>query len=87
MNENDLQIGPIWTAGEHRRKGIASYTVQRILDLYKQKNRSFWYIVREENTILRHFIESLGFVPYGEGRKKKRFGVGAMGSFVVEERK
>ena len=86
MKNDDLQIGPIWTQENHRGKGIASYAIQKILEAYKKQNRRFWYIVREENSISRQFIERFGFTAYGKGIKKKRFGLGVMGSFIIENK-
>ena len=73
MGENDLQIGPVGTDENHRQKGLASYTINKIINFYKGQNVKFWYITREENEPSRQLIESAGFAKCGGGIKKKRF--------------
>lgn len=87
MDKNDLQIGPVGTDKNHRRRGLASYAIQRILNFYKTKNSKFWYVVREENEGSRKLIEKIGFIKCGEGIKKKRFGFGLFDVFVLSEPK
>ncbi len=84
MNNNDIQIGPCWTHTEHRRKGIASFVIKKIIETYKKPGCKFWYITREENIPSKKFIESLGFLKYGIGFKKNKFGIGALGHFYPE---
>jgi len=85
ITKNDLQIGPVWTHNEHRRNGIASYVIQKILQSYKKRGRKFWYIVREENIASRRLAEKAGFILYGKGVRKKKFGIRAIGTFVIEK--
>lgn len=82
METIDIQIGPCWTHDRHRRKGIASYVITEILKLYKKKNRKFWYITREENKASGRVIVKVGFIEYGKGTRKKRFGANI---FVIED--
>lgn len=86
MAKNDLQIGPCWTHNEHRRKGIASYAIQEILESYKERDRKFWYIVREKNIASVQFAEKAGFTLYGKGVRKKRFCIRAIGAFAIEKK-
>lgn len=83
MDENDIQIGPCWTHTEHRRKGIASYALRKIVETYKKPGCKFWYITREENIPSKEFIESLGFLKYGIGFKKSRLRIGALSHFYI----
>ena len=76
MGNNDLQIGPCDTVKAHRRKGIASYVINRILNDYEEEGRRFWWIVREENQFSRNFIEGMGFVFSKKAVKKSRVGTG-----------
>lgn len=84
MAEDDLQIGPVWTHTEHRRKGIASFVIQKILEFYKKQDRRFWYVVREEHNVSRGFIEKASFTIYGKGIKKIRLGIEQTGSFIIK---
>jgi ribosomal protein S18 acetylase RimI-like enzyme len=86
MEKNDLQIGPIGTNENHRRKGLASYAINRILEFYKEKKCNFWYITREENEASRKFVEGAGFTKYGEGTKIKKIGFGLFDTFVLEKK-
>lgn len=81
MEKNDLQIGPIGTSEEHRRKGLSTFAIQKIIEFYKKQNVRFWYVAREENTISRQCIEQFGFNVYGEGTK-----IGFFGKFVIEKK-
>jgi|SRR3989344_3597520 len=86
MDNDDIQIGPCWTNIEHRRKGIASYAIKKIVEAHKKSGRKFWYVTREENIPSKKFIESLGFLKYGIGFKKRRGGIGALGYFFLEHK-
>ena len=67
IEKNDLQIGPVGTFENHRRKGLASFVIQEIFKFYKKENPNFWYIVRAENEESSRLIEKMGFKAYGEG--------------------
>jgi len=75
MKKNDLQIGPIGTKKEHRRKGLAAYAIQEIIKSYKNPNKKIWYLTRKENIISGQVIEKFGFKAYGEGFRKGRLGI------------
>ncbi len=85
MEENDLQIGPVGTDENHRRKGLASYTINKIINFYKGQNIKFFYITRKENEPSKQFIESVGFKKCGEGIKKKRFIFGLLDIFILSK--
>lgn len=85
MARSDLQIGPCWTHAGHRRKGIASYAIQEILELYKERDRKFWYIVREKNIASVQLVETAGFTLYGKGVRKKKLCIRFLGVFAVEK--
>ena len=86
MEENDLQIGPIGTNESHRRRGLAHYAINKILESYKGQKRNFWYITREENETSRKFVEGVGFTKYGEGTKIKKIGFGLLDTFALEKK-
>lgn len=73
MKKNDLQIGPIGTKKEHRKKGLAAYAIKKILELYE--NQRFWYLTREENMISGKVIKKFGFKKQGKGIKKGKLGI------------
>lgn len=81
MGKDDLQIGPIGTSEKHRRKGLASYGIEKIIEFYRNKNIRFWYLVREENIPSRKCIENFGFTIYGEGTK-----VGKLKRYIIEKK-
>lgn len=86
MENNDLQIGPVGTDENHRRKGLAIFTIQKIFEFYKDKNLKFWYVTRKENEPSIQLIEKAGFIKYGEGVKKKRFVGGLFDTFIIEKK-
>jgi RimJ/RimL family protein N-acetyltransferase len=83
MAEDDLQIGVSWTMPEHRGKGLATYAVQKILELQNKPGRRFWYLVQENNIPSSLVAEKAGFIRVGEGIRNKRFGIKLFGSFVM----
>jgi len=76
MKSDDIQIGPSWTDVEHRRKGIGSYVIQKILEIKGKDGTKFWWVAREENMISRRFIRKAGFSEYGNATRKEKFGIG-----------
>ena len=84
MAKNDLNIGPCWTHHKHRRKGIARYVIQRILELYRDQDRKFWYFTGEDNVASQRLTEKVGFSMCGKGIRNKRLGIGVIGAFVIE---
>ena len=76
MGSNDFQIGPVWTHPNYKGKGLAKFSVRRIIELYsKEKPASFWYITRAENLASIRLAESLGFEKVGEGERLSPFGI------------
>jgi ribosomal protein S18 acetylase RimI-like enzyme len=86
MGENDLQIGPVGTNENHRRKGLASYVINKIINFYKGQDIKFWYLTREENEPSRRLIENLGFKECGEGIKKKIFIGGLFDTYIIKKK-
>lgn len=80
MDKNDIQIGPIGTGENHRRKGLANFAIEKIIEFYKNENIRFWYLVREENEPSIKCIENFGFTKYGEGRK-----MGRLKKYIIEK--
>jgi predicted acetyltransferase len=86
MKKGDLHIGPIWTHGEHRGKGLALYAVRKIFELYRYSNRRFWFVTGEENNSARRVAEKSGFMLYGRGIRKKILCIRVIDLFVIEEK-
>jgi RimJ/RimL family protein N-acetyltransferase len=84
MAKDDLQIGDTWTREDHRGKGIAPFAIQQVLQLLGQPGRRFWYVTAETNLPSIRAAEKGGFILAGKGRRTKRFGVRAIGSFVID---
>ncbi len=80
LGKNDLQIGPVGTAENHRRKGLAFSTIQKIFEFYKDRNIKFWYVARKENEPSLLLAEKIGLKKYGEGAKK-----GILKKFIIEK--
>jgi len=85
MDKDNLQIGPVGTAEDHRRKGLAFYTIQKILEFYRDQNRKFWYVARKENEPSLQLVEKVGFRKYGEGIKRKKFIGGILDTYIIEK--
>lgn len=86
MDNNDLQIGPVGTDINHRRKGLASYTVGKIIETCENPECKFWYLTRDDNIPSKAFIESLGFSRYGEGFRGSGPGIGILGRFYLKNK-
>jgi len=86
MDDNDIQIGPVGTDVKHRRKGLASYTVGKIIETYKNTECKFWYLTRDGNIPSKAFIESLGFSRHGEGFRGSGPGIGILGRFYLKNK-
>ena len=84
MGKNDLQIGDTWTSEEHRGRGIAPFAVQKVLEWEARPGRRFWYITTETNVASIRAVEKAGFTLAGKGRRSSRFGLRALGSYVME---
>ena len=84
MGKDDLQIGDTWTAPVHRGKGLATFAIQKLLDLHKKPGRKIWYVVDEENLPSIRAAEKAGFIRVGEGQRTKRFGMRTFGSYVIK---
>jgi len=83
MGKEDVQIGDTWTMPEYRGKGLASFGIQKIVELYRKPGRSFWYVVEENNIPSIKTVEKAGFAKYGVGIRKKRMNLKAIGTFEI----
>lgn len=83
MGKIDLQIGDTWTHPEHRGQGLATYATYRILQLCNKAQRSFWYLVPEDNVASIRVVEKVGFTRVGRGCRKRRWGLSTLGTFSI----
>jgi len=85
MNKNDLQIGDTWTHPEHRGQGLATFALRRVVQVRQMTGRKFWYIVEQDNKPSIRVVEKAGFNLIGKGIKRKRFGLGLLGSYMIQD--
>ena len=86
MGNNDLQVGPVGTKENHRRKGLAFYLISKIIEFYKNENITLWYVTRQENEPSARLIENVGFEKHGEGSKHKNFIGGLFDRFFIDKK-
>ena len=86
MGKEELQIGDTWTMPEYRGGGLASFAIQKIVELHKKPGRRFWYVVEEDNNPSIRVAEKAGFKKVGAGYRGKRMGMKVLGSFEMENR-
>ena len=84
MRREDLQVGDVWTAPEHRNRGLASFALQRLVDEKVRGGRRIWYVVEADNAASIRTAERCGFVLVGTGARTKRLGLALLGQFVME---
>lgn len=75
MKGDDLIIGPVWTAPENQRKGIAKTVIQKVLRDYACSPRTFWYVSREENMESDQLVQSCGFQRTSRSTVVRRLGL------------
>lgn len=69
MGKRDLEIGPCWTHGEHRGRGIYPAILSRIRKDHSAKR--LWIFCGEDNLASRSGIERAGFSFAGTGVKRR----------------
>jgi len=84
--KNDLQIGPVSTNIDHRKKGLASFAINEIMNTFCSDSRTFWYITRTNNIASIKTCEKADFVKYAECTRKPILGVDLLATFVIESR-
>ena len=84
MGQDDLQIGAVWTAAEHRGKGIAPFAIRAVLRNLAKRGRRFWYVTDAGNAASIRAAEKAGFKKIAEGRKHARFGLRALGFYDLK---
>ena len=85
MAADDLQIGDTWTQPEYRGQGLATFAIQKIAEAFRKPGRTFWYVVEQENRASIRAVEKAGFEMLGEGNRTKRFGIRALGAYIIQQ--
>lgn len=85
MKKDDLQIGDTWTHPKYRNRGLAAFTLQKIVETFDRPGRTFWYVVEQENSASVRVAEKAGFLLLGKGDRTKRLGIRLLGSFVIQQ--
>lgn len=84
MSRFDLQIGDTWTHPAYRKQGLASFAIEKIIELLGDGQRRFWYLVEENNIASIRAIEKAGFKIAGRGVKSSRLGLKLLGSYHMQ---
>lgn len=85
MGADDLQIGNVWTHPQYRGRGLAKEAFDKIITDNAKPDRTFWYIVSDDNNASMSAAMAVGFIPAGVGFRRKRFGVKLLGFFEITE--
>ncbi len=85
MAQNDLQIGDTWTHPDHHGKGLAVFAIRKIVETLRMPDRTFWYVVEQDNLASIRVVEKAGFKLVGKGNRIKRFGVKALGAYIIQQ--
>jgi len=86
MERGDLQIGDVWTSPGHRGKGLAVFAIRKIVEMFARPGRHIWYLVEKNNLSSIKAAEKAGLARYGEGVRKKRFGIALLGYYEMAEK-
>jgi len=85
MAVDDLQIGDTWTLPEYRGQGLATFALRTITETFHKPGRTFWYVTEQENSTSISVVEKVGFEMVGVGNRTKRFGIRALGAYVIQQ--
>jgi RimJ/RimL family protein N-acetyltransferase len=85
MALRDLQTGGIWTHPLLRGRSLALIGLHEALKLARAPGRRIWYLVREENASSIRLAEKAGLHLHGQGERRNRLGLRALGYFDVDE--
>lgn len=70
MSAADLQVGNVLTHPQHRGRGLATFSIQKIVSNLRASGRAFWYVTDENNTASRRAVEKAGFRLAGQGVRR-----------------
>jgi RimJ/RimL family protein N-acetyltransferase len=84
MDEEDLQIGDLWTHPLERRRGLARAAIAEAHRRFASRAGRFWYAVDARNKASISLIESCGYSFVGIGRRTAPFSIRMIGRFELE---
>lgn len=84
MKKDDLQIGDVWTAVEHRGKGLGRIGLEFALSKNPDRPRTYWYLTESNNHASVRLAEKAMFELVGEGSREKKLGCNILGSYVIQ---
>jgi len=85
MDVNDLQVSGTWTEPAFRGRGLATMALWKLLVLFRQPGRRFWYVSRVNNAASVAVCSKAGFSYVGTARRTCRFGSRFLGSFEIDD--
>jgi RimJ/RimL family protein N-acetyltransferase len=84
MTHNDLQVGDVWTDVRYRGRGLATYGLERAIELAGDQTRRIWYVVEESNVPSIRLVEKVGFACVARGIRTQRLGMSLLGAFQTK---
>lgn len=81
LMDNEVEIGPVWTAQEHRRKGLQGVTLDRIVHDLEYLIQGLWWICVVDNVPSNTAVERRGFRAVASATRTARFGSQLLGKF------
>jgi hypothetical protein len=85
MGVHDLQVSSTWTDPVFRGRGLATKALAKLLVLFRQPGRWFWYVVRVNNAPSVAVCSKAGFSHIGTARRRCWLGSRLLGSFEMED--
>lgn len=85
MTPDDLQVGMTWTAEPYRGRGLAVAALANVVAGRASASCAIWYLTSEDNLASRKVAERAGFALVGNGAKRPRLGLGALGYFGLDQ--
>ena len=84
MDNDDLNIGDVWTARRYRGQGLAKFAFREIMRRLGHPGRTFWYICEASNKPSIRAAKGVGFRRLAGGRRVARLGIGLLGAFELD---
>lgn len=83
MARDDLQLGDLWTAPDHRGRGLARLAARAIHADFAQTCDKFWYLVPADNVPSIRLVERMGYDFVGVGLRTRPLGMPFLGQFEM----
>jgi RimJ/RimL family protein N-acetyltransferase len=84
MGKDDLQIGDVWTAPQHRGRGLAAYAIRfAMASCTSDRPCTCWYLSRAENVASIRAAERAGFRYHSPAARTRRAGLRLFGAFEL----